>query len=88
LRTVDNVALTVVPEAAVPPTDEEPIMVVPSKKFTVPVGVADDEVPTTVAVRSVLEPAGTVEGNAVNMVVEGAAVDVTVTVTFPNGYAA
>jgi hypothetical protein len=87
LRVADNVALTVVPEVAVP-TDEEPIMVVPSKKLTMPVGAAASEVPATVAVRSVLEPAANVEGEAVTVVVEAATVGVTVTVTLPNGYAA
>ena len=82
----DSVAVTVVPEAAVP-TDEELIMVAPSKKFTRPVGAPASEVPTTVAVRSVLEPACNVEGEAVNVVVEGATVGVTVTVTLPNEYA-
>jgi hypothetical protein len=41
LRMVDSEALTDVPDEAVP-TAAEPIMVVPSKKFTVPVGTAVD----------------------------------------------
>jgi hypothetical protein len=60
---------------------------VPSKKFTDPVGAAE-EVPTTVAVRTVLEPACAVEDVAASVVIEGAAVDDTFTVTLPNGYAA
>ena len=69
------------------PTAEEPIIVVPSKKFTVPVGAAADEVPTTVAVNTVLEPACTVEDVAASVAVEDAAVDDTFTVTLPNEYA-
>jgi hypothetical protein len=83
---VESVAVTVVPETAVS-TGEEPIMVVPSRKFTIPVGAPASEVPTTVAVKSVLKPACSVEGEAVNVVVEGATVGITVTVTLPNGYA-
>ena len=80
LRTVDNVALTFVPDAAAPAA-AEPIMVVPSKKFTVPVGAAVVDVPATVAIKAVLEPACTVEGDTVNVVIEGAALGETVTVT-------
>jgi hypothetical protein len=56
LMTVDNEALTFIPEAAMP-TAAEPIIVVPSKKLTVPAGAAVVDVPATVAVRSVPEPA-------------------------------
>jgi hypothetical protein len=83
---VDSIAVTVVPEVAVP-TGEEPIMVVPSKKFTVPVGAPAKEVPATVAVRSTVEPACNVEGEAVNALMEAATVGVTVTVTLPKVYA-
>jgi len=78
LRTMDNVALTVVPDVATP-TAAEPSMLVPSKKITVPIGAAADEVPTTVAVSTVLEPACTVDDETVNEVVEGAAKGDTVT---------
>ena len=87
MRTVDNVALTAVPEAAVP-TAAEPIIVVPSRKFTVPVGTAFDCVPVTVAVNTVLDPACTGEGEAASAVVEAVENGITVTVTLPNGYAA
>jgi len=87
LRATDRAAVTVVPEETAP-TDEEPIVVVPSKKVTVPVGAAACEVPATVAVRRMVEPACNVDGETVSVVVEGAAVGVTTTVTLPNGYAA
>ena len=87
LRTVDKVAVTDAPEPAAP-TAEEPIIVDPSKKFTVPVGTAFDCVPVTVAVSTVLDPAWTGEGEAASEVVDGVENGETVTVTLPNGYAA
>jgi hypothetical protein len=87
LRTGDSAALTVVPEAAVP-TGVEPICVAPSKKFTLPVGAVVNCVSAIVAVRTVFDPACTGEGEAVSVVVEAATNGDTVTVTFPNGYAA
>lgn len=84
---VVSVAVTVVPEPVVP-TAEEPIWVVPSKKTTLPVGAAASDVPLTVAVRTRLEPACTVAGDVVKVVVEVAAVGTTVTVTLPKEYAA
>ena len=87
LRTVDKVALTVVPEVAVP-TDAEPIMAVPSKKVTAPVGAAVENVPATVAVSTVFDPACTGEGTTASVVVEGARNGITVTVTLPKEYAA
>jgi len=84
LRAVDSVALTVVPEATVP-TGAEPIMVVPSKKITLPVGAVVDCVPVTVAVSAIVDPACTGEGDTVSPVVEAARNGITVTVTLPKG---
>ena len=87
LRTTDNVALIVAPDDAVPKT-AEPIIVVPSKKFTVPVGNAFDCIPVSVAVNTVLDPDCTDEGEAASPVVVAVENGETVTVTLPNGYAA
>jgi hypothetical protein len=87
LRMADKVALLEFPEAVVPRLGL-PIIVVPSKKFTVPVGTAFDCVPATIAVSTLLDPACTGEGETVSAVVVDEENGDTVTVTLPNGYAA
>ena len=87
LRMDDKVALVEVPEAVVLRV-AVPIIVVPSKKFTAPVGTAFDCDPVTVAVNTVLDPACTGEGETVSAVVVDDENGETVTVTLPNGYAA
>ncbi len=80
-------ALTELPEVDAP-TAAEPITVVPSKKFTVPVGAAFDCVPVTVAVSTVLDPARTGEDDTASEVVDEVEYGETFTVTLPNEYAA